>query len=141
MKPVRMVERRLEMAEATVPRSAGAQRGAGARAVIVCEPAANAGRGADLIFHNCGELTTEMVRQFAHELRPVMLSPGSSRKRWEDARVVPPDVVLFGHLPTQTFYFTRTARCRWMKRGDGRPNCSSGWRSATSWMFRTPHAR
>jgi uroporphyrinogen-III decarboxylase len=132
---VRLVERCLDLAEATVQRSARAQIAAGARAVIVCEPAANVvylsprqlrsgsdiferfvlgpnrrlrdlvrSCGADLIFHNCGELTTEMVRRFAHELRPVVLSLGSSRKLWDDARVVPPDVVLFGNLPTKTFY-------------------------------------
>jgi hypothetical protein len=58
----------------------------------------------DLIFHDCGELTTDMVRQFALELRPAVLSLGSSRKLWEDAAVVPADVVLFGNLPTNTFY-------------------------------------
>ena len=58
----------------------------------------------DLIFHDCGELLTEMVRQFAIELRPAMISLGSSRKLWEDASVVPKDIVLFGNLPTKTFY-------------------------------------
>jgi len=132
---VRMVERCLDMALETVLRSARAQIEAGAKAVIVCEPAANSvyisprqlrsgsdvlerfvlapnralrrlvgERGADLIFHNCGELITDMVRQFAEELRPAMLSLGSSRKLWEDAAVVPKDIVLFGNLPTKTFY-------------------------------------
>jgi hypothetical protein len=58
----------------------------------------------DLIFHDCGELATDMVRQFASELRPAMMSLGSSRKLWEDASVVPKDIVLFGNLPTKTFY-------------------------------------
>ena len=58
----------------------------------------------DLIFHDCGGLTTDMVRQFALQLRPAVLSLGSSRKLWEDAAVVPEDVVLFGNLPTRTFY-------------------------------------
>ncbi|MGD0774318.1 MAG: hypothetical protein ABSC05_16005 [Candidatus Solibacter sp.] len=56
------------------------------------------------IFHDCGDLLTDMVRQFALELRPVMISLGSSRKFWEDAAVVPKDIVLFGNLPTKTFY-------------------------------------
>lgn len=60
--------------------------------------------GVDLIFYNCGELLTEMVRQFANELRPAILSLGSSRKLWEDAAVVPKDIVLFGNLPTKMFY-------------------------------------
>jgi uroporphyrinogen-III decarboxylase len=132
---VALVESCLAMAEATVLRSARAQIAAGARAMIVCEPAANivylsprqlragaqtferfvlapnlrlkrllAEHGVDLIFHDCGELTTDMVRQFANVLRPAILSLGSSRKLWEDAAVVPPDVVLFGNLPTKLFY-------------------------------------
>ena len=60
--------------------------------------------GADLIFHDCGELTADMVRQFATVLRPAILSLGSSRRLWEDAAVVPGDVVLYGNLPTKTFY-------------------------------------
>jgi len=132
---VRLVERCLALAEATVQRSAEAQIAAGARAMIVCEPAANtvylsprqlragadilerfvlapnrrlrallARHAVDLIFHDCGELTTDMVRQFALELRPTVLSFGSSRKLWEDAAVVPENVVLFGNLPTKAFY-------------------------------------
>jgi len=130
-----LVERSMALAEATVQRSAEAQIAAGARAMIICEPAANtvylsprqlrAGsdilerfvlapnrrlrslltrHAVDLIFHDCGELTTDMVRQFAMELGPAVLSLGSSRKLWEDAAVVPEDVVLFGNLPTKTFY-------------------------------------
>ncbi|HNY38918.1 MAG TPA: uroporphyrinogen decarboxylase family protein [Bryobacteraceae bacterium] len=130
-----LVERCLEMALAAVLRSAKAQIEAGAKAVIVCEPAANTvylsprqmrsgsdvferfvltpnrklraqldEMGTDLIFHNCGELTSGMVRQFASELRPSIISLGSSRKLWEDAAEVPKDIVLFGNLPTKTFY-------------------------------------
>lgn len=130
-----LVERCLALAEATVIRSALAQIHAGARAMILCEPAANtvylsprqmrAGadilerfvlapnrrirqilgeHGVDLIFHDCGELNTDMVRQFAEQLRPAVISLGSSRKLWEDAAVVPRGIVLFGNLPTKTFY-------------------------------------
>jgi hypothetical protein len=45
-----------------------------------------------------------MVRQFAVELRPAIFSLGSSRNLWEDAVVVPKDIVLFGNLPTKMFY-------------------------------------
>jgi len=130
-----LLERCLQLALATVLRSAQAQIEAGAKAIIMCEPAANTvylsprqlrngsdiferfvlepnrrvralleRHGVDLILHNCGELLTDMVRQFALELRPAMLSLGSSRKLWEDAEVVPKDIVLFGNLPTKTFY-------------------------------------
>jgi uroporphyrinogen-III decarboxylase len=130
-----LIERCLSLALATVLRSARAQIEAGAKAMLVCEPAANkvyfsprqlragsdifekfvldpnrrlravlAAHHVDLIFHNCGELTTPMLRQLATELKPVMISLGSSRKLWEDAAVVPKDIVLFGNLPTKTFY-------------------------------------
>ena len=130
-----LIERCLALAEETIRRSALAQIEAGARALIVCEPAANtvyisprrlragsnvlerfvlaqnrrlkavfAQHGVDLIFHNCGELLTDMVRQFATELDPAIMSLGSSRKLWEDAAVVPRNIVLFGNLPTKMFY-------------------------------------
>jgi uroporphyrinogen-III decarboxylase len=129
------IERSLEMALASVLRSAKAQIAAGAKAIIVCEPAANivflsprqlkrnmgiferlvlepnralcallAEHGTDMIFHDCGELIDDMVRLFSSELRPVMMSLGASRKLWEDAALVSPDIVLFGNLPTKTFY-------------------------------------
>lgn len=60
--------------------------------------------GCDLIFHDCGTLTDPMVEAFAHRLHPVLLSLGSSRTLWEDARLVPADVVLYGNLPSKSFY-------------------------------------
>jgi hypothetical protein len=130
-----MVERCLQLALATVQRSARAQIEAGAKAIIVCEPAASTvylsprqmrsganiferfvlqpnrevrallgQHGVDLIFHDCGDLLTGMVQQFAAELEPAVISLGSSRNLWEDAAVVPKDIVLFGNLPTKTFY-------------------------------------
>jgi len=129
------VERCLALAEMSVARSLAAQAQAGARAVIICEPAANsvylspkrieAGSdiferyvmqpnlrlcaqldraGVDLIFHDCGQLIPHFVQQFATRLHPVMLSFGASRKLWEDAALVPADVVLYGNLPTKNFY-------------------------------------
>jgi uroporphyrinogen-III decarboxylase len=129
------VERCLALAEMAVARSLAAQAQAGARAVLVCEPAANAvylspkrieagsdiferyvmqpnlrlraqldRAGVDLIFHDCGQLIPFFVEQFATRLHPVMLSFGSSRQLWEDAALVPPDVVLYGNLPTKNFY-------------------------------------
>jgi uroporphyrinogen-III decarboxylase len=132
---VREIENALGEAERRVLQSLAATLAAGARVIIICEPAASiayfsprqlrAGSnvfqkyvmqpnvrlkrtleeaGAGLIFHDCGELTPEMVRAFGHEIHPVMLSLGSSRKLWEDAALVPGDVVLYGNLPTKTFY-------------------------------------
>ena len=60
--------------------------------------------GCDLIFHDCGELIDSMVEAFANRIHPKVLSLGGSRKLWEDARLVPSDVVLYGNLPTKSFY-------------------------------------
>jgi len=60
--------------------------------------------GVSLIFHDCGQLDDFMVQQFAERLDPAVLSLGSSQKLWESAAVVPKRVVLFGNLPTKTFY-------------------------------------
>jgi uroporphyrinogen-III decarboxylase len=129
------LERCHALACKAVERSLAAQIQAGARAVIICEPAANVvyfspkhleagagtferfvvqpllmlkrqlqNAGADLILHDCGELTGGMVREFGCRVRPAVLSLGSCRKLWEDAALVPKDVVLFGNLPTKSFY-------------------------------------
>ena len=132
---VLLAERCLALAELTVHRSLRAQARAGARAIIVCEPAANVvylspkqiekgsdiferfvmqpalrlkalldSAGVDLILHDCGQLNPFIVRQFGERVHPAILSLGSSRRLWEDAALVPKDVVLFGNLPTKNFY-------------------------------------
>ncbi len=132
---VRLLFQCLQIAEAAVHRSVRSQIAHGARAIMVCEPAANTSfisprqlksgssiferlvmepnlrlkavlddGACDLIFHDCGELIDPMVQAFAHRLHPVILSLGGSRKLWEDARLVPGDVVLYGNLPTKSFY-------------------------------------
>lgn len=133
---VALIEALLAISERVVHRYLQEQLDAGATAVVVCEPAANqvyfsprqlaanpavferfvmepmqrvtrllAGRCVDLIFHDCGELTDDMVRRFA-TLGAAMLSFGSSRRLWEDARLVPKDTVLYGNLPTRRFFGT-----------------------------------
>ena len=132
---VRLLWQCLQIAEAAVQRAVRSQMAHGARAIMICEPAActaflsprqlKAGSNiferlvmepnlrlksvfdagcCDLIFHNCGELIDLMVEAFAHRLHPVILSLGGSRKLWDDARLVPNDVVLYGNLPTKSFY-------------------------------------
>jgi hypothetical protein len=64
--------------------------------------------GADLVLHDCGDLVTPMVEALAKRVRPAVLSLGSSRRLWEDAAVVPHDVVLFGNLPTKHFHSDET---------------------------------
>jgi hypothetical protein len=132
---VKLLWQCLRMAEAAVLRSVRSQIAHGAKAIMICEPAActaflsprqlRAGAnlferlvmepnlrlkaamedgGCALIFHDCGELTDLMVEAFAQRLHPIMLSLGSSRRLWEDARLTPKDVVLYGNLPTKSFY-------------------------------------
>jgi hypothetical protein len=132
---VRLLWQCLQASEAAILRSVRSQIQHGARAIMVCEPAASTAfisprqmkagsdlfeklvmepnlrikaalddAGCDLIFHNCGELVDPMVEAYANRLHPVILSLGSSRKLWEDARLVPDDVVLYGNLPTKSFY-------------------------------------
>lgn len=131
---VALVERLLEIGFATIQKYLAAQIEAGAKAIILCEPAANKvyfspnqlaesydvfdryvmrfnlalreqlrARGVDLIFHDCGELLDGMVQRFA-TLDPAMISLGSSRLLWEDARLLPKSTVLYGNLPTKQFY-------------------------------------
>ena len=131
---IRTVEHALELGMLVILHNIELQIAAGARAIFVAEPAANKvyfspnqleggsdiferyvvapnrrikdlldAHGVDLIFHCCGELTDYMVRQFA-TLDPAMLSLGSSRKLWEDAALLPKDIVLYGNLPSKRFY-------------------------------------
>lgn len=131
---VRLVEQTLELSTMVILHSMQAQIEAGARATFIAEPAANKvyispnqmeqgsdvfdqmvmqylrrikdfldERGVDLIFHCCGDLTDQMVQHYA-SLEPVILSLGSSRVLWEDARLVPKHVALYGNLPSKRFY-------------------------------------
>jgi uroporphyrinogen-III decarboxylase len=131
---VRRLEAVLDLSVLMVLRSVEAQVAAGAAGVFIAEPAANIAffspnqltgdgdvfnryvmqpnrrvakrlhrAGAELIFHCCGELVDEMVRRCA-TLEPAMLSLGSSRKLWEDARLVPKTTVLYGNIPSKRFY-------------------------------------
>jgi len=57
----------------------------------------------DLIFHDCGVITDQMLSRFV-ELDPAILSLGSSRCLWDDAALVPNSTVLYGNLPSKKFY-------------------------------------
>ncbi|MCE0521543.1 MAG: uroporphyrinogen decarboxylase family protein [Methylacidiphilales bacterium] len=130
---IAVVEKTLELAEKVIRIYLEAQIKAGAKAVFICEPAANkvyfspkqleagyevfdryvmepnrrlkeflVAHDVDLIFHDCGELTDEMVRRFG-TLDPAILSMGSSRRLWEDASLVHKTTVLYGNLPSKHF--------------------------------------
>jgi uroporphyrinogen-III decarboxylase len=131
---VKTIETLMELAVEVILCSLKAQALAGAKAFFIAEPAANKVyispkqmadgsdiferivlkylrqikseldiAGIDLIFHCCGELTEEMLKGFT-SLKPAMLSLGSSRKLWEDAAIVPKDIVLYGNLPSKKFF-------------------------------------
>ena len=131
---VALVELLLDLGFATIQKYLDAQMDAGAKVIILCESAANKvyfspnqiaesydvfdryvmrfnlalrqqlrARGVDLIFHDCGELLDGMVQRFA-TLDPAMISLGSSRLLWEDAKLLPKSTVLYGNLPTKQFY-------------------------------------
>ncbi|WP_404423760.1 uroporphyrinogen decarboxylase family protein [Nibricoccus sp. IMCC34717] len=57
----------------------------------------------DLVFHDCGEVTSAMIRAFG-TLDPAVLSLGSSVSLWDAAAHVPQTTVLYGNLPTKKFY-------------------------------------
>lgn len=131
---VKAVEWVLELGIKVILHSIETQIAAGAKAIFIAEPAANKvyfspnqiedgsdifdrfvmaynrqikalleAHGVELIFHCCGELTDYMVKKFA-ELDPAIMSLGSSRKLWEDARLLPKNIVLYGNLPSKQFY-------------------------------------
>ena len=137
---VALVEAVLALGQRIIEDYVRMQLDAGAKAIIVCEPAANvhylspnqldAGsdiferyvmapnralkavldqREADLIFHDCGELSDTMVEAFG-TLNPALLSLGSSRQLWDDARLLPRNVVLYGNLPSKQFYSDQVIR-------------------------------
>lgn len=128
------VERALDLSLAIILKSMEFQIDAGAKAICVCEPAANKiyisptqlqegsdvferfvmkpnlkmrklleSKGADLIFHDCGELVDSIITDF-QRLDPAVLSLGGSRKLWEDAKLVQKSTVLFGNLPSKKFF-------------------------------------
>ncbi len=131
---VKAVEEALELAQMVIERSLAAQIEAGAKLIIVCEPAANLvyfspkqlAKGSDVFERMVmapnrrlkAQLDAAGVDLFFHDcgelmdemvaqfatLEPVIMSLGSSRKLWEDAARVPKSIVLYGNLPTKRFY-------------------------------------
>ncbi len=130
---VKAVEICLDLALAVVLRAIESQLNAGAKTIIIAEPAANTvylspnqmDEGADifdrfvltpnrilrqliadheaaLIFHDCGSLSPNMIRQL-NTLHPEVFSFGSPVNLWEAADLVSKDTVLYGNLPSKRF--------------------------------------
>ncbi|NOU36043.1 MAG: hypothetical protein HOO88_04675 [Kiritimatiellaceae bacterium] len=131
---VAMLECVMELSTQIILRYLTEQAKAGAKAIIVCEPAANLvffspnqlAEGSDVferfvmepnlkIKARLDELGVDLIFHDCGELtdgmvksfnrlKPVMLSLGCSRTLWEDATLVSKDIVLYGNLPSKKFY-------------------------------------
>lgn len=131
---VALVERLLELSFQTIQNFLDAQMAAGAKAIILCEPAANKVYFSPNQLAESYDIFDRYVMRFNLALRdqlaardvdlifhdcgelldgmisrfarldPAMISLGSSRKLWEDAALLPKTTVLYGNLPTKQFY-------------------------------------
>ena len=131
---VKLVERAIELAMNAILPYLKAQIAAGAKAIILCEPAANK------VYFSPNQLAEsyEVFDRYVMEpnrrikalldargvdlifhdcgeledemvrrfstLDPAIMSLGSSRILWDDAALVPKSTVLYGNLPTKKFY-------------------------------------
>ena len=130
---VALVERSIELATQVILDYFTAQIDAGAKAIIVCEPAANlvyfSPNQLDNSFEIFDRYVTRPMRQVKalldsrgvdlvfHDcgeltdgmvkrfasLDAAMISFGCSRQLWEDAALIPKTTVLYGNLPTKNF--------------------------------------
>jgi len=131
---VQLVESALEVAMSVILPYLQTQIAAGAKAIILCEPAANKvyfspnqlaesyeiferyvmqpnRRIKALLESNRVDLIFHDCGELEDEmvrrfstLDPAIMSLGSSRMLWEDAALVPETTVLYGNLPTKKFY-------------------------------------
>ncbi len=135
-----VIEKCLEVALPVILQYIEAQIAAGAKAIIVCEPAAN------LVYFSPNQLAesfeiferyvmdgmrsiretlarhdvdlifhdcgelTDTMVERFGTLDPAIISLGGSRKLWQDARLLPKTTVLYGNLPTKQFYSTSLTR-------------------------------
>jgi uroporphyrinogen-III decarboxylase len=131
---VALLERSLQLASQTIHTYLDAQIQAGAKAVILCEPAANKVYFSPNQLEKGYEVFDRYVMDFNRRIRarlaaadvdlifhdcgeltdgmvsrfsdldPAMISLGGSRLLWEDAALVSKSTVLYGNLPTKQFY-------------------------------------
>ena len=134
---VGMAETALEMSIAIILKSIRMQLEHGAKAICVCEPAANKVYISPVQLESGSDIFDRFVLDYNKKVRnllaeydadlifhdcgelidsmvtkfnaldPAILSLGSSRKIWEDAGLVNESTVLFGNLPTKKFYSDR----------------------------------
>jgi len=123
----------LDLCIRVILRSVEAQLDAGARLIVIAEPAGSAAylspkqveAGADIfdklviqynrkiadlvasrganLFFHCCGELCEPMVRQYGQLRMTMFSFGASRKLWEDAALIDKDIVMYGNLPTKKF--------------------------------------
>jgi len=131
---VSLVERLLVLSSKTIRLYLNAQIQAGAKAIILCEPAANKVYFSPNQLDESYDVFDRYVMKLNHEIRehlaaadvdlifhdcgeltdgmvtrfagldPAMISLGCSRQLWADAALVSKSTVLYGNLPTKQFY-------------------------------------
>lgn len=131
---VNLMEKLLQVCSEILQVTIGAQLEAGAKAVLIAEPAANKvflsprqiSKGSDIFERYVLEYhrriknlieghdalymlhdcgeLTDYMVEKLAGLKPALLSLGSSRPLWEVEPMVPKDVVLFGNLPSKQFF-------------------------------------
>jgi len=131
---VALLEQSLEVSCRTIQTYLEAQMDAGARAIIVCEPAANKVYFSPNQLSESYEIFDRYVMRYNQAIREqlrgrgvdlifhdcgelldsmverigtldsAILSLGSSRRLWEDAALLPKTTVLYGNLPSKQFY-------------------------------------
>jgi uroporphyrinogen-III decarboxylase len=138
---VNIIEKALEISVETILHSIKLQIEAGAKAICVCEPAANTvyispiqmkddssvfdklimepnKRIRKLLAETDTDLIfhdcgelTDAMLEKFNELDPAILSLGGSRKLWEDVSKISKNTVLFGNLPSKNFYSDEEMPC------------------------------
>ena len=131
---IQLIERTLQLAMNAILPYLKMQIDAGAKAIILCEPAANKVYFSPIQLAESYELFDRYVMQPNRQIKemldangvdlifhdcgeledemvrrfatldPAMMSLGSSRMLWEDAALVSQTTVLYGNLPTKKFY-------------------------------------
>jgi len=131
---VALLEQLLEISTRLVLRTIELQIAAGAKLMVIAEPAANKvyfspvqmATGSDAfqryaiapnrriaklladakveLMFHCCGELVEPMLRAFGTLHPTVLSLGSSRKLWEDAACVPASTILYGNLPSKQFY-------------------------------------
>ncbi|MHB1157806.1 MAG: uroporphyrinogen decarboxylase family protein [Phycisphaerales bacterium] len=131
---VARVEKTFDLGMIVIEKFLSAQIDAGAKAIVICEPAANSVYFSPIQLATDTSIFDRYVMRYCHRIKsllagrdvdlifhdcgelipvmiekfcsldPAIMSFGSSRKLWLDAAIVPHTTVLYGNLPSKRFY-------------------------------------